>query len=58
MLTSKDHIVVGCFSMLLYFSFAIFMSENILWSIIGGYALWHNWWLFNVYAHKRRDGSL
>lgn len=58
MLTSKDHIVIGMFSIGIYFSFVLFMSINVYYSLIGLFMMYFNWIMFNGYCFRRRDGLM
>jgi len=56
-MTTRDHIVVMIYTLMLYFSVTIAMFPNVLWSMLGWFFIWANWRSFNIYCLKRAAGA-
>jgi len=56
-MTTRDHIVVMIYTLLLYFSVMLALFPNVLWSMLGWFFIWANWRSFNIYCYKRAAGD-
>ena len=54
---TRDHIVIMVYTLLLYLSLHLALVPNVLWSMLGWFAIVANWNSYNIYCTKRAAGE-